>query len=175
MSFTAYARFEGESGVIKGFTGEEEKSSDGKSIKDMSRVQSYCLDITIPTHQQTGEAQGPGKVSPLEITIDCDCSIPELYRSMTLNKRLKEVKVYFFRSGAGERASGKPNELFHNWYTVSIQDCRIVRMEQTKPMVLDPERNLPDLMKVAFSFYKIKWEDHDDKKETEWEWKKKAG
>jgi type VI protein secretion system component Hcp len=93
---------------------------------------------------------------------------------MTLNSRILEAKFYFFRSGAGERAGGKPDELFHNWFTVTISDARIVGLTLRKSFAMEGS-NVPDLLEVTFSYYKIKWEDHDDKKEAEYEWRKKGG
>ena len=174
MPFTAYAYFKAEKGIIKGFTGEEDKTNDGKSLKQLSRVQAFNHSIRIDTHQQTGESQGPGRHSPLQLTIEVDCSAAELYKALAENHRFDEVKVYFFRSGAGERAGGKPNELFHNWFTVTLNDARLVGLELRKSLALEGQ-NLPDLLDVSFTYYKIRWEDHDDSKDAEYQWKKKAG
>lgn len=174
MAFTAYLFVQSEKGVIKGYTNENEKTSDGKTVKEMSRVQAFNHSIRIPTHAQTGEAQGPGQHSPLSVTIDVDCSMAELYKALTLNSRIQEVKVYFFRAGAGTRASGKTNERFNNWMTVTLNGARVVGLELRKHHSMEGQ-NLPDLLDVTFTYYKIKWEDHNDAKEAEYAWMDKAG
>jgi type VI secretion system Hcp family effector len=174
MAFTAYLFVKPEKGNIKGFTGEEDKTTDGKSCKDLSRVQGYQHKVFIPTHQQTGEAQGPGEHTPLLVTIEVDRAAAALYKALTLNQIITEAKVYFFRAGAGERAGGTPDELFHNWFTVTITDARVVGVELKKTMVMEGQ-NVPDLIQLTFTYRKIKWEDHDDKQEAEYDWKKKAG
>ncbi len=174
MAFTAYMFVEAEKGVIKGYTNENDKTADGKTVKEMSRIQAFNHSIRIDTHSQTGEAQGPGKHSPVSVTIDVDCAAAELYKALTLNSRIKEAKFYFCRAGAGPRAAGKPNERFHNWFTVTISDARVVGLELRKHQSMEGQ-NLPDLLDVTFTYYKIKWEDHDDKKEAEYEWANKAG
>lgn len=174
MPFNAYLYIKAERGELKGFTGEDEKCSDGKSVKEMSRVQAVNHSIRIATQQQTGESQGTSSHSPLMVTVELDRSVAELYKNMSENGRLLEVKLYFFRSGAGPRAAGKPNELFHNWFTVTLNDARIVGMDLRKAFAMEGV-NVPDLMDVTFTYYKIKWEDHDDKKDAEYAWNQKTG
>jgi type VI secretion system secreted protein Hcp len=173
MPFVAYMYVKSEKGVIKGFTGEEDKAADGKTFGDMSRVQSCNHSIRIPTHQQTGEAQGQGQHSPLMVTIELDRSVAELYKALTLNYRIDEVKVYFTRAGTGMRAGGKPTETMHNWFTVTIEDARLVGLDLRKSFAMEGS-NVPDLLDVTFTYRKIKWEDHDDKKEAEYDWKKRG-
>ena len=171
--YTAYLYVKSEKGEIKGFSNEDEPTKDGKNIKEMSRVQAFNHSIRIPTHAQTGETQGPGQHTPVMVTIDLDRAVAELYKALTLNQRIDEAKVYFFRSGAGPRAN-KTDEQFHNWFTVTIKDARIVGLELRKALAMG-DANLPDLLDVVFSYYEIRWEDHDENKEASYAWKSKSG
>jgi type VI secretion system secreted protein Hcp len=174
MAFTAYLFVEAEKGVIEGFTGEKDKTRDGKSLEYLSRVQSFHHGVRIPTQPQTGEPSGPGQHTPLQITVELDKSVAELYQALTLNQRIKQAKVYFFRSGAGQRAGGSPDELFNNWFTVTIENAWVVGMELRKAMAMGGD-NTPDLLDLTFTYSRIRWQDHDDDKEAEYEWAKKAG
>jgi type VI secretion system secreted protein Hcp len=173
MPFNAYLYVKAEKGEVKGFTGENEKTADGKTVKDMSRVQAVNHSIRVPTQAQTGEPTGVSQHSPLMVTVEMDRSVAELYKAMSTNARLSEVKLYFFRSGAGVRGGGKTNELFHNWLSITLEDARIVGMDLRKSFTMEGS-SIPDLIDISFSYYKIKWEDHDDKKEAEYSWDAKS-
>ena len=176
MPFTAYLYVKTEKGEIKGFTSEEDKTFDGKSLANLSRVQEIQHAVRIDAHPQTGEPQGTAKHKPLKVVIEPDCSVAELYKAMAENQRVDEVKVYFFRSGSGARASGKPDQLFHNWFTITLTDARIVGMELKKASGGEDAASVFAFMqRITFRYRKIEWEDHDDSKTAEYDWKRKAG
>ena len=172
MAFTAYLYVKAEKGEIKGFSNEDEKTFDGKNIKEMSRVQAFNHSIRVDTHRQTGESQN-SQHTPVMVTLDLDRSVSELYKALTTNQRIVEAKIYFFRAGAGPR-SKTTDEQFHNWFTVTVKDARIVGLELRKSLALG-DANLPDLIDVTFSYYEICWEDHDENKEASYAWKSKSG
>jgi len=176
MAFTAYMFVKTEKGVIKGYSGEEDKTNDGKSLSNLSRVQAFEHGIAIPPHPQTGEPQDTPQHQPVVVDFEPDCAVAELYKAMAENQRVDEVKVYFFRSGTGERAGGKPDQLFHNWFTITLTDARIVGMELKKASGGEDAASVFAFMqRITFRYRKIEWEDHDDSKTAEYDWKRKAG
>ena len=175
MAFVAYMYIEDhdQKKQFKGFTGEEDKTFDGTSVKELSRVQVVDHGIRIPTDIQTGEATGGMNHEPFRVTINMDRVVPHLYKCMTRNVRVN-VRIHFFRSGQGVRASGKSDPLFSNWYTVKLEDARIVEMKTRKTLAMEADSNIPDFLDIGFSYYKIIWQDHESKVESEWSWAQKG-
>ncbi len=175
MSFVAYLKIENEDGThYEGFTGEKDQTNDGQSVEKMSRIQEIDHLITVPKDQHTGEITGSSHHDGYEVTINVDKSLCMLYKAMVEGHRLN-IKAYFFRLGKGETGGGMPDSKFHNWFTVQMEDCRIIKIQFKKATAMERDTNIPDLVALKFSYYKIIWTDHDDGQECQYEWRNKAG
>ena len=170
MAFLAYMYVEGESGSqIEGWSGEEDRTNDGKSVENLVRVQAFDHSVDIPTDLQTGEATGVAQHRPVRLTCNMDQSCPELYDALTNQARMK-IMIYFFRAGGGAKSTASD---FHNWFTITLTDARITSLGVRKAMALEGG-DMPDLIDVTFRYRMIGWEDHNSKKVVEFDWKKKG-
>jgi len=157
---------------LEGWTGEEDQTFDGKQVKNFCRVQACDHSVSIPTHAQTGAAIGQAMHGAYNVTVDLDKFAPMAYQYLSQAKRVN-VKIHFFRMGQSATASGQSDPKFSNWFTVTLTDARIVGLHLHKAMAMGGG-NVPDMLDVQFRYYKIRWEEHEDKVEAEYEWKKKS-
>ena len=157
---------------LVGYTGELDETFSGDSVKEFCRVQACDHSVSIPTDAQTGAAVGQAMHGAFNVTINLDKFSPVAYQYLSQAKRVN-VRIHFFRMGQAETASGASDPKFSNWFTVLLTDARIVGLHLHKAMAMGGG-NVPDMLDVQFRYYKIQWQEHEDKVEAEYEWKKKS-
>lgn len=169
MAFHGYVHFEDadKGSQIKGTSEKKETCNDGKTTEAMCLVQSAQHILRMPYNEQNGRPTAEAVHFPYQLTINMDRATPELYKHM-VEKRPLNVTIYFF-------GSSPENPETHNWFTISMTDARIVELHLRKSMNIGGNKDLPDLVDLGFTYYHIKWEDHDDSQEAEDSWGEAGG
>lgn len=131
-----------------------------KDTKDMIEVQGFEHTITVPTHRQTGSATGETLHGPVIIIKPMDRASPLLQRALNEHNEL-ELQIDFYRTRDGARK---------HWYTIKVEDARLVEIRTYKSLALAGDNTTPDLEQLQFRYRKISWEHKEQNQMSSADW-----
>jgi len=123
-----------------------------KNHEDEIYVLGCSHKISVPTNPSSGAIIGSRQHDHIRITKFTDKMTPVLQGYLTNTAKL-EVTIEFWRSS--EENQGQPQ----NYYTITLEDAKIVGMEFVAPDLSDArtDNDLPRDI-VSFSYTSVKWE-----------------
>ncbi|HTF36468.1 MAG TPA: Hcp family type VI secretion system effector [Myxococcota bacterium] len=121
---------------------------DQKGREKSSIVYEFDYQVEIPFDVDTGQASGRRRHKPIVFTKRIDKASPQLHQACTSGETLTKVKFEFYRvdpMGGQEK-----------YYTIELDNAKIVNIEQWFPITHDKETaHYPHLEEVQLTFQKI--------------------
>ncbi len=126
-------------------------------------VHGFNHEINVPFDAASGGVTGRRRHEPLRILKEVDRSTPLLYQALAMNEVLDPVILRFYRidPGGGEE----------HFFTITLENARIIGMRQWMPNELDPAtQTYRHMEEVSFTYQRINWRDEVNQIEFQDDW-----
>lgn len=157
MALIFYAYMKGQKqGDIKGDC--KQKGREGAIV--CSAFDSSC---EAPHDVQSGLPTGKRRYKAIKIVKDMDQASPMIWAALTTNENLSNVTFKFWRPS--------PKGVEEQFYTIKLTNARVAGATIRQLNMHEMEyAKIPMEEEVSFTFQKIEWENHTDKKMASDDW-----